>query len=302
MRGKRILALMVAVGVTACSICGCGVMDWAKSMMNNQVKSIVLGEAEEVESISSDRYAYQHLEKEEQIVYDQVLHCILEHKESVPVSTKDAELLQKVYNCVFADYGGLFWVSGYQYNTYTSMDEVIGIEFAPKYIFTKEETEKYQAEVDAVVEEWLAGISPDDSDYVKSKYVFEKLINEVEYERTSENNQNILSVFLGRETVCQGYADATQYLLQQLGIQCMIVRGEANGESHAWNLVCLDREYYLTDTTWGNSRYMTPDLSVQKSIDYQYLNATSAFMSETHEAMMEVPLPECTSTEHHFYQ
>lgn len=302
MRGKRSIALILAVCIAAGALSGCGVVDWAKEKLNQKMQSIVVGDAVIEESISTDRYAYQQLSKEEQIVYDQMLACILKHTEAIPVSTKDGDLLQRVYNYIMADYGGLFWVEGYQYNTYTSMDEIIGIEFAPKYLFTKEETEKYQAEIDAVVEEWLADISPDESDYAKSKYVFEKLINEVEYDKTSENNQNILSVFLGRKTVCQGYADATQYLLQQLGIQSAILRGEANGEPHAWNLVCLDGKYYQTDTTWGNSRYLRNDLSVEKHIDYRYLNATTAFMDETHAAEMDVPIPECTSTEHHFNQ
>ena len=299
---RRIVTLgMISILLLLCCS-GCGLLDYAKGAVNKQMEKVVVGESEKADSISEDRYAYGQLTEEEQIVYDQILHCILEHEEKVAVMTKDADLLQKVYDCMMADYGGLFWIEGYQYNTYTSMDQVIGMEFMPNYIYTEEQTAAYQAQVDAVVEEWMAGIGPDESDFAKSKYVFETLVNHVEYDKNSENNQNILSVFLGRSTVCQGYADATQYLLQQLGIQSMIVRGKANGESHAWNLVCLDGEYYFTDTTWGNSRYLMPDSSVQKFVNYDYLNATSAFMAETHEADMPIALPECTAVAGHFQQ
>lgn len=271
-------------------------MEWTKNKVTDKVEAIVVGDAKEVTSISTECYAYQQLSDEEQKVYDQLLDCILNHHQQIPISTKEAEVLQKAYDGVMADYGGLFWVSGYQYHTYSNMDQVIGMEFSPQYLYTQKETQEYQEQVDAVVEEWLTGIGPNDSDYMKSKYVFDTLFQKVEYSKESVNNQNILSVFLEGKTVCQGYANATQYLLQQLGVQSTIIHGKANDESHAWNLVKLDGEYYLTDATWGNSRYLMQDNSIQKQIDYRYLNATSAFFAETHVPEMYFFLPECYAT------
>lgn len=293
--GKRVCA--IGLGMAAMVLaCGCKqVGAWTKEKVNEKMEEKMVGKPVEVTSISTDCYVYQQLSHEEQVVYDQILHCMLEQEERVVVSTKDAKALQKVYDSVLADYGGLFWVSGFLYRTYRYREEVIGMEFIPKYDYTREERDELQAQVDAVVEEWLSGIGPNDSDYAKTKYVFETLIQNVEYNKESENNQNILSVFLGKETVCQGYANATQYLLQQLDIPCTIIRGEANGESHAWNLVCIDGEYYLTDTTWGNGRYRMPDESVQKQIDYTYLNATTEEFAGTHVPNVTFFIPECNS-------
>ncbi len=70
------------------------------------------------------------------------------------------------------------------------------------------------------------------------------------------NKIRISSVsFLNKKTVCQGYANATQYLLTLLGIPAVVVTGTAEGDTHAWNLVQLDGAYYFMDTTWGNSSY-----------------------------------------------
>lgn len=293
---KRKQSLMAVLCLMALVLSGCGAVEFVKEKINARIESYVVGETEAVTSISEDRLAYQQLSDEEKQVYDQILDCILKHKEKIPVSTKNADVLQRAYDGMLADYGGLFWISGYQYNTYTGMEQIIGIEFLPNYIYSAEETAELQAQVDAVVEEWLSGIGKNDSDYAKSKYVFEKLIDEVEYDAASENNQNILSVFLGKRTVCQGYANATQYLLEQLGIRSMIVLGEANGEAHAWNLVVLDGEYYMTDTTWGNSRYLLRDNTIQKQIDYHYLNATTEDLAQTHTIRMNFTIPECTAT------
>ena len=161
--------------------------------------------------------------------------------------------------------------------------------------------EEIQAQIDSRVEELLTGIPTEDSDYKKVKYVFETLIEQVDYNPDAENNQNIISVFLNGETVCQGYACATQYLLRLLNIQCAIVTGKADGDAHAWNLVRMDGDYYYLDTTWGNSRYYGKDRSAEKYVNYNYLGITSEEISISHQADTIYTLPECTATADNYY-
>ena len=290
-----------------CSLClllltACGPMDFLQETVNGRLEKTVVGEAKEVETISADRFAYQQLSAEEQTVYDQILDCIQHHTDCVTVSTKDQDVLDKAYRCVMADYGGLFWASGYQYNTYSSFDQVIGMEFMPAYTYTQQEREDLQAQIDDVADLWLAGIDSDASDYEKAKYVYETLISQVDYDADSQNNQNIISVFIGKKTVCQGYADATQYLLWQLGVSSIVVTGLAGGDNHAWNLVNLDGEYYYIDTTWGNTHFLG-ELQGAKKIDYGYLGASTQDLAATHTADMPFDLPACESvTDNYFYQ
>ena len=147
----------------------------------------------------------------------------------------------------------------------------------------------------------MAGISITDSDYEKAKYVFEVLVQNVDYDVSAENSQNIISAFLNRATVCQGYACATQYLLRLLGIQSVIVTGNANGESHAWNLVRLNGRYYYMDTTWGNSRYLSNSSEMEKYVNYNYLAITTEEISRTHTIDNSFALPECTSMEDNYF-
>ena len=290
-----------------CSLClllltACGPVDFLQETVNGRLEKVVVGEAKEVETISADRFAYQQLSAEEQTVYDQILDCIQHHTDCVTVSTKDQDVLDKAYRCVMADYGGLFWTSGYQYNTYSSFDQVIGMEFMPTYTYTQQEREDLQAQINDVADLWLAGIDSDASDYEKVKYVYETLISQVDYDADSQNNQNIISVFIGKKTVCQGYADATQYLLWQLGVSSIVVTGLAGGDNHAWNLVNLDGEYYYIDTTWGNTHFLG-ELQGAKKIDYSYLGASTQDLAATHTADMPFDLPACESvTDNYFYQ
>ncbi|MCR4694696.1 MAG: hypothetical protein K5773_05195 [Pseudobutyrivibrio sp.] len=272
-----------------------------KNYYSQKTGELIVGEPVVVEGISYNKYAYQQLDEEAQKTYDQILDCILNFKEDVPISTKDEEVLAQAYEAVMADYGNLFWIKGYQFNTYTSGSSVLGLDFTPKYTMDQEQRDIYQAVIDAKAKDWLSGISKNDTDYDKAKYVFELLINNVDYNTDSLENQNILSVFLYQSTVCQGYADAAWYLLDQLGIKSTIITGQANGESHAWNLVYLDNAYYYMDVTWGNSKYMDLDNSTAKRVNYAYLAMTTEEIGQTHTITSTFPVPECLSTADNYY-
>lgn len=273
------------------------------SLVNQMIRRLMIGNETQVETISADKYAYQCLEKEEKQVYDQVLDAILTYKEKIVVSTTEEEVLDKVYQCVFADYGGLFWVEGYQYQIYSNGGRVLGIEFLPKYTMTEAQKEELQVQIDETVIEWLEDLDRNASDYEKSKYVFETIAQRVTYDVNSTNNQNILSVFLQHSTVCQGYANAVAYLLEQVGIPCTIVSGTAGNQLHAWNLVLLDGAYYFMDATWGDGRFQG-NVATNKTemINYGYLNMTSSEISATHVLDMPIPIPECSQVACNYYR
>lgn len=294
-KGKSMLLLLLFI----CLLSGCSLDEWGETA--DVVKHTVKKDTSQVESISQEEYVYQTLDEKTQRVYDEVLNAILEQEETVAVSADSKEELDLAYNAVNADYGGLFWVSGYMYTQHALGDNIIGIEFSPTYIMEKEEREQIQKQIDDRVEEILAGISVSDPDFNKVKYVFETLIKQVDYDPDAENNQNIISVFLNGKTVCQGYACATQYLLDLLNVQSAVVTGKADGEPHAWNLVKMDGEYYYVDTTWGNSRYLNEGKNEEKYVNYNYLGMNSEEISTSHQAESAFELPECVASEDNYY-
>ncbi len=255
----------------------------------------------EPERISVGKYAYESLPDEVQLVYDEMLSAILSHTAKITLSTMDMGAMRRAYAAVCSDYGGLFWVDGYVFTKYTKGGELVSLEFAPKYTMTKEEREDTQTEIDAVVEEWLSGISVNDTDYDKAKYVYELLADNTEYVQGAADCQNIISVFLKRRTVCQGYACAVQYLMGQLGVRGAIVTGTALGQAHAWNLLCLDGEYYYMDATWGNAGYKSSEGEEKPFTDYNYMTMTTAEMQKGHIPGPDLELPECTATEDNYF-
>ena len=137
-----------------CLITGCSPVDWktAADTITEQA-SKEIKKPEEVESISTEAYAYQTLDEQTKKVYDEVLDAILKNKESVAVSTTEREVLDNAYNAVNADYGGLFWVSGYMYTQHSRGDNIIGMDFSPSYTMEQSEREEIQAQINAVTQQ-----------------------------------------------------------------------------------------------------------------------------------------------------
>lgn len=318
--GFFIFALLLSLLLTGCS--SEGISDGLLNMedllrdMYHAAKSIIdyeepqpedsipkdIEDTFSIESVSGDLYVYNTLTDEEKLLYDEMLTCINHYMASCVVSTCDADLLSDVYHKMLADHGELFWTEGYQYTEHLIGDEVVKIDFAPNYTMTEMEKDNIQIQIDQKCDEWLSGISMSACDYDKTKYVFDLLITNVDYDLNAPNNQNIMSVFLGDATVCKGYSCAAQYMLNKLGIKTTIIQGIANDQIHSWNLVELGGAYYYMDVTWGNSQYSEGE-DTKRFINYTYLNATTADIEKTHTFDVDFDLPKCDSmNDNYFYR
>lgn len=91
------------------------------------------------------------------------------------------------------------------------------------------------------------------------KNVHDYLIDQLEYDSTlsKDNIYNIYGALINRCTVCEGYARSFKYIMDDLGIPCIIACGTAinsNGEmeNHAWNYVQINGAWYAIDVTWDD--------------------------------------------------
>lgn len=72
--------------------------------------------------------------------------------------------------------------------------------------------------------------------------------------------------------VCAGYADAYQYLLNKIGIECYVVSSDKI--NHAWNLVRLGGKYYHADVTWDDIDEKYP--LYEGMVEHKYLLCSDA--------------------------
>ena len=257
------------------------------------------------------RFAYESLDTQEQIWYGEIEQALGEMKDTVKLSDGpleqglDEQDIDKIFQCVMIDHPEIFYATGYTYTKYSRGDQTVGIDFAGNYELTAEEAASRAEEIRNAAEEWLSEIGDEASEYDKVKAVYEKIIFSTDYDLNAADNQNIASVFLGGASVCQGYAKATQYLLNHLGVMCTLVQGTVDtGEAHAWNLVRVDGSYYYVDTTWGDASYRMEDGTEQdglSEINYDYLCVTTGDLLRTHRIESVVPMPECTDMEANYY-
>ncbi len=263
-------------------------------------------EMQELRKVSELYYAYHCLDREKQQVYLEMLDALTRIESGVHLSTLDKSILDVVFACVMNDHPELFYVEGYQFTEYMTDAVVTEITFSGTYSMTAEEIGQTQLLIVQRLRDCFAQIPLNEDEYNTVKYLYEWLINNTEYDKTAENNQNICSVFLQGKSVCQGYAKAMQYMLQQAGIQCLLVTGFTNGERHGWNLVRVNGNYYYLDPTWGDASYTSngTDNIAQAyvpSINYDYFLVTTDEITRTHSIEKVVSIPVCSALAENYF-
>ena len=260
-----------------------------------------------VQPLVEHGFYYQYLSDSLKVVYDEMLRSMLQ-MEKVKISTLSSEQADFAFQCVLFDHPEIFYVSGYQITKKTMDGSVIELSFVGEYTLSKEEIIERQKKIDAYTSDFCEKLRVGMDEYEKVKEVYEYLITNTTYNLDAVDNQNICSVFLSGQSVCQGYAEATQYLLQILGIEASIVSGiVSDGERHAWNIVKVNGSYYYVDPTWGDADYRIIDENGEVAqsdltqINYDYFLVTTEQLELTHQIEAVVELPLCDDTKDNYY-
>ena len=254
-----------------------------------------------VEEVEGDFY-YQQLSEAEQTVYRELLQGVQDMEECVLLHAGRDDQPAKVYEYLLYDRPELFWCDGSSrmtvYDSYT--------EFYPGYTCTAQVREQRQAEIDAAAEECISGTDAGASEYERIKYVFEYIVNTVDYDENAPDNQNIYSALVGESSVCAGYSRTAQYLLGKLGIEAIYVVGSVEGQgAHAWNIVNCDGKYYQMDVTFADPVFYSAESGEklpENVINYDFLCCTDQEIAADHVQSSEVPYPVCDRDDLNYYR
>lgn len=257
----------------------------------------------EVENAAS-KYYYEQLTDEKKQVYQEILEGVKNHTEEIYTHESDANQANQIFQDIIKDQPDIFWCDG----TATAVPHKGNESYTvlkPKYIYDAQKSASMQQEIEQHADEWLKDLDRTADDYHKILYVYEKIVNMVDYNADASDNQNIYSVFVNHSSVCAGYSRATQYLLERLGIFCTYVTGKTSeGESHAWNLVKCNGDYYYVDTTWGDPVFQKEEgeeTSAGQNISYDYMCCDDDELFQTHVPDAGVTLPKCTKMDANYY-
>ena len=245
-----------------------------------------LGYGETGDGLSFDSLFYPYyfmLNEDTQTLYRQIYaNMNALHADFAPLldGTSPSQL-RNAFTAVCNDHPELFWVNTSYSYAFNDAGAVAAIGLSFNKTATDLDNAKQQFQDQAAY--FLANTKNLETDYEKEILVHDALISFCSYDLNAEMNQSAYSSLVLGKTVCAGYAKGFQYLMQQLGIPVYYCTGYA-GENHAWNIICLDGEYYNVDLTWDDTDPST----------YNYFNGTDTDFGVDHARTdLSVNLPPC---------
>ena len=176
-------------------------------------------------------------------------------------------------------------ITGTRYNVF--IDNGNEPTYLSSGFYSKEDIENYENQIEQDKEQIISNIANKNS-YEKIKTIHNYLIDTIEYEDTITQNHiyDIYGALINKKSVCEGYAKTFQYLMNEIGIENTIVIGTGTNsrnqtESHAWNYVKLNGEWYAVDVTWDDP-IITGGGKLNNKARYKYFLKGSETMDEQH--------------------
>lgn len=241
-----------------------------------------------INSSKNNHYYYSQLDENGKIIYTALENNIDNLKKDnhvIDFSTTFNELLNKstgryTLNKAFQsaldafsyDHPELFYIDISKISLNISCVSIAHLETYTVKICPHEDTKNYLnnsfkseqqvdiaiKRVESIKKEIINNIS-DYSTYQKIKSVHDLLVNSIKYDETysMSNSHNIYGALINKEVVCEGYAKAFKYIMDALDVECILVSGNATNssnetETHMWNYVRLNNEWYGVDVTWDD--------------------------------------------------
>lgn len=180
------------------------------------------------------------------------------------------DAFQLSINALLLDHPEIFYLDVTKMFMYTEINKTllettykisIGPEDGTNYLI-----EGFNTKSDVIIAEdqintILYGITSNfgDSVYDKVKDAHDYVVDSLVYDENDEMkySHNVYGALIEKIAVCDGYAKIYKLLLDYMGIHCVQVCGTAQNssgvvESHTWNYVFINDEWYAIDTTWDD--------------------------------------------------
>lgn len=152
---------------------------------------------------------------------------------------------------------------------------------------TQSKVKEYENNIQQELSKILAQIE-NGTQYDRILMIHDYLVNNVSFEESLlENNiYNMYGALVSKKAVCEGYAKAFKYLMDQIGVPCVMVIGTATNsrgetQNHAWNYIKFENKWYAVDTTWDDPIVIGHGF-VGNDIKYKYFLKGSTTFDKDH--------------------
>ena len=267
------------------------------------------------DNVNVDKYFYNQLDENAKIIY----RALDSNKENMKTGTYKIEFGSTFSNVLNKTNGqdllGEYYQSGIEAYIYDNPD-IFYLEPSKMYLNTEKITRGNEVtynvyinqgdEVNYLTKEFSSKEAVDNAinklENIKNniitsrtgniiddiKLVHDYLIDNIEYDTTLSNSNiyDIYGALINKKCVCEGYARAFKYILDDMNIPCILVIGratnsEGKNENHAWNYVMIDNKWYGVDTTWDDPVVIGGGSQTYES-RYKYFLKTSDVFGKDH--------------------
>lgn len=218
--------------------------------------------------------------------YDAMVEGVANYAQEIDLSSigLPASQYYTVFYAYYYDYPQHFWLDGFRFMYDGNTIQLL----KPVYWISQSELTDARQKWDNSVAELTAGIDSSFSEYQREKIVYDRLAAKIVYDSSSGHSWSGYAGIVEGNATCEGYTRALQYLLYKVGIQSFTVSGTSRGNSHSWNLVKIDGNYYYSDLTWDDAG---------DHAAYDYFNISTEKLCQDHVIdATYITVPNCSSS------
>ena len=245
------------------------------------------------------RYYFSKLDEHGRKIYKELYFGIEEFKDKIAVKGEE-ELVRDIYYMVIRDNPMMFNIHPYKISYY-KIGSYIWVE--PIYVYTEEEFLKIKFKINSMLKPFEEKLKTMPTSLERERYIHKYLMSNVKYKYNSDKDDtrchNILGVFIDKEAVCDGISKAFKHLCDLARINSNVILGDSWNEyeskqSHAWNMVKINKKWYHIDVTW--------DINLAerfKYVRYDYFNLRECDILRDHRNFEKLEV--CNSLKNNFF-
>lgn len=191
-------------------------------------------------------YYRNRLDENDCAIYDVLVDKWMHFENNIRIGFPHSDI-STISHAIHFDYPLLFYINYYRI-TYTQ--SFFGVHVHGDYLYAKGEAK----ELLKFCEQWgtyIANHKPHNiGDAEMALWIHDVILNNVSYgDSNGIRSHNIVGVVRDRLAVCEGIAMSYKFLCDLIGIPCIYISGELNGEPHGWNMVWINNESAFVDLT-----------------------------------------------------
>lgn len=246
------------------------------------------------------RWYYQQLTSREKVIFDAIYQGICDFDASISLSglACTENEMDRVLFAIRNDCPELFQQDGnFTLTTLGSAYQAV----TPVYRLSQAEYDDRCRWIRSVLQQIQASFPAGGDDYDREKVIYCWIIQHCEYLDSKDSRTAAADACLcSGQARCSGYASALSLLLRSVGIPCVEILSTVE-ESHEWNAVKINGNWYECDVTWDDPTADDEFLEEMGQNSFIcYLNLPRRLMSAHTPKKVEFSLPYATALEDNY--